>query len=361
MSRRPDPSGDWLRSGVEAPASTLDDLLDAPLLAAAALSPADGAALLDTLADGLAAGTTAAQVLAAVPTEPGTLADATVSDLRVRLRAGSRLSEALAAYPRTFPYAAAAAALGEATGRLPAGLRSAAADIRDEQTLLRRAARGGAGAAAIAAGLLTLTAVTAAAVLPLAVHAGAAPLAVTLLQIARWAPLLAIVPLLAAAVVRVLSRLTSPAAGRQAERLRMRLPGVGPLLRSLALARVARVLGDALSAGVSSAAALRLAAATAGGLAGPLQTAALLADGGTGCVDALAADKDLATLHAAAAPASVCGNVPAALHAYAETQRAAALDPTRRLGGAAPLAVTGGAVAVVVWLALLVGPLLMSR
>lgn len=219
--------------------------------------------------------------------------------VRDKVRAGSALAAALAAEPRSFSqlYVGLVRA-GEAGGSLPATLDRIASLLERERSLaasLRAAMVYPAllVAAAIGSVVLLLEYVLPQFV-PIFEQAGAQlPMSTRLLML-LGALLGTVGPWLALAIAAALwatrSLLRNPVYRRPADRLLLRLPIVGTLLRETLAARLTRTLGTLLQNGVPLLAALAIARDAVGNLAAAevLDAAALVAKSGGGLARALA-------------------------------------------------------------------------
>jgi type IV pilus assembly protein PilC len=200
-------------------------------------------------------------------------------DIRRRVEGGSSFADALAAHPRRIPpLAVQLARAGEQSGTLPTVLDRAADQLERRRTLVVTLAN-----ALIYPAVVTLLAVTVGAYLALvvvpelrtlleALNREIPPITQLLLDVSawcgEWAPMVSIgfgAVLLAAALAR-----KNLAAARMMDRLALRVPVVGKLLRIAGTASFARGLGMLLENGVTLADAL----STAGGLTGNTAMAA---------------------------------------------------------------------------------------
>ena len=196
-----------------------------------------------------------------------------VQAVRQDVRAGRPLSDAFAAHPRIFPpvYVAMVAAgeaggtLGPTFGRL-ATLQEEEAELRSSlvSALLYPALMMAAGGAAVMllvfvvlpqfAGVLQ----DAGAKLPFTTRV----LLATTTAASRWGWLVALV--LAAGIWAGVYTVRTPAGRAKWDALLLRIPGVGDLIRRVATARIARILGMLLQNGVPLVNSLEIARGTAG-------------------------------------------------------------------------------------------------
>lgn len=216
-----------------------------------------------------------------------------LSEIRDKVRAGTSLAAALAAEPRSFPqlYIGMVRA-GEAGGTLPATLDRLAALLESERSL-----KASLHAALIYPVLLVLAAIGSIVLLleyvlpqfvPMFEQAGAQlPAATRFLMalgdvVGTAGPWLLVA--IAAAVLLVRHLLKEPARRLQADRLVLRLPVIGPLLREIVAARLTRTLGTLLQNGVPLISALAVAKDALGNLAATaaVQGASVEAQAGRG-------------------------------------------------------------------------------
>jgi general secretion pathway protein F len=216
-----------------------------------------------------------------------------LSEVRDKVRAGSSLAAALAAEPRSFPqlYIGMVRA-GEAGGSLPAALDRLAALLDSERSL-----RASLHAALIYPALLLVAAIGSIVLLlnyvlpqftPMFEQAGAKLPASTRFLMALGHGVSTVGPWLAlaiaAAVLLIRRLLADPARRLQADRLMLRLPIVGPLLREIVAARLTRTLGTLLQNGVPLISALAVVRDALGNLAAAaaVQAASVEAQAGRG-------------------------------------------------------------------------------
>ncbi|PXW95568.1 MSHA biogenesis protein MshG [Sphaerotilus hippei] len=194
-----------------------------------------------------------------------------LGDVRASLDQGRELSGALARHPRVFDgFYVAMVRVGEMTGRMPEVLRRLAEHtefVLDTRARIRQALRYPAmvlGAIAVAMVVINLF------VLPVFAQVFAGfkselPLMTRLLLgssafMVRWWPLL--VAALVAAVLMLRAWLATPDGRYRWDRLQLRLPLAGPIVRRATLARFARSYALAASSGVPIAQAMTVIAQT---------------------------------------------------------------------------------------------------
>jgi general secretion pathway protein F len=216
-----------------------------------------------------------------------------LSEVRDKVRAGSSLAAALAAEPRSFPqlYIGMVRA-GEAGGTLPASLDRLAALLESERSL-----KASLHAALIYPTLLVLAAIGSIVLLldyvlpqftPMFEQAGAQLPASTRFLMELGSAFGTAGPWLlvgiAAGVLLMRRLLAEPARRLQADRLVLRLPVVGSLLREIVAARLTRTLGTLLQNGVPLISALAVAKDALGNLAAAaaVQAASVEAQAGRG-------------------------------------------------------------------------------
>jgi general secretion pathway protein F len=200
----------------------------------------------------------------------------TLAEVRDKVRAGSSLAVALAALPESFPplYVGMVRA-GEASGTLPAALDRLAGLLESERSL-----RANLRAAMIYPALLVVAAIASILLLleyvlpqfaPMFEQAGAQLPTVTRWLMALGNAVGAVGPWLFAAggVGLLLGRrlFAIPAQRLKADRLVLRLPVVGSLMREIVAARLTRTLGTLLQNGMSLIPALAIARDAIGNLA----------------------------------------------------------------------------------------------
>jgi general secretion pathway protein F len=194
-----------------------------------------------------------------------------VDTVRLRVRAGVSLGDALAEHPALFsPFAVGMTRAGERGGTLGSALFQLAQQLERDQALRSRITTALLYPAAMLAVGVAAVAVLVLAVLPrlvalLAAAGATVPgFAASLIAggafVVRWWPLglLAV----AAPVLGLTSYRRSPTGARALDALLVRLPVVGPLRRAHAAVRLGRTLGALLESGLSTLPALDVTAQT---------------------------------------------------------------------------------------------------
>ena len=198
---------------------------------------------------------------------------AAVADVRARVEEGSPLSAALQTHPEYFdPICCSLVAAGESSGKLPAMLNRIAAMARKQLHIRKTIAGAMIYPAALLCIALGVLAVLLLLVIPrfgelfVSLDAPLPPTTAAMVALSRlvrtywWLGLLGV----AGPAVGLWLWLPTPQARKVIETVLLRLPQVGRIARSLATARVARVLGVLLESHLDAVDALRLARQSAG-------------------------------------------------------------------------------------------------
>lgn len=232
----------------------------------------------ELLADLLESGVPLLRSLDALSEQCSDLRLATVvGQLRARVADGSSLAEAMGGYPEIFPdIVVSAVNAGEEGGFLEQSLRRLSHLFRKQAELRSRVL----GAMAYPAFLLIVGSVIVVAMLVFFVprfeplfarmrENGSLPLPTILLlsfsdSLRSLLPILAVVGVALIPLFRLLT--ASPGWRKWRDRALIQAPGIGPIVRSLAISRFCRLLGTLLSNGVSVIKSLHIAKAATGNL-----------------------------------------------------------------------------------------------